>query len=55
MTTKQQKTETPEVPSANNPIFSPEDMQRRWERLKREGKAPPLADVLKILQKETQP
>ena len=49
MTKKQQKTESPEVPSANNPIFSAEDMQRRGERLKAEGRMPSLAEVLKVI------
>jgi hypothetical protein len=44
------KKERPEVPSPSNPILSAEEMQRRFERLKAEGKVPPLADVLRIVQ-----
>lgn len=33
-------------------VFSPSDMERRWEKLKAAGKVPPLADVLKIVQKK---
>jgi hypothetical protein len=35
----------------NSPVFDPNDMQRRSERLKREGRMPPLAEFLKAVQK----
>lgn len=39
----------PEILSS--PIFSPDDMQRRFERLKAENRLPKLADVLRVLAK----
>jgi hypothetical protein len=41
-----------ETPSETSPTFSPSDMESRWKRLKEEGKVPPLAAVLKLMQKE---
>ena len=45
-------TYSPETASENNPIFSASDMQSRWEKLKAQGKVPPLADLLKAMQKD---
>lgn len=42
-----------EEPATNRGlIFSAKDMEKRAKRLKAEGKMPPLADVLKIIQKQ---
>ena len=41
------RNETPE------PIFSPEDVQRRWRTLKAMGKVPPLDRVLQIVRAES--
>src|ERR1700730_17539934 len=44
---------TPETTSENSPVFSPSDMEKRWKKLKAEGKVPPLATVLKVIQTQT--
>ena len=43
------KKEAPETISEKNPAFSASDMEKRANRLKKAGKMPPLADVLKAL------
>lgn len=41
--------DAPLTKASPSPIFSPDDMQRRVERLKKENLLPKLADVLRLL------
>jgi len=41
----------PKTSSDSSQPFSAAEMNRRWEKLKAAGKVPPLADVLKIIER----